>query len=221
MGCSARRTNPVIGSDSTITYEPKSSSDISVGITFFRKIGSRTGNLVGEGKIFTIKNGRNIRANVSIKNRFAYDDQKLMFHVVWVDTDGKSIHKKQIDLISGDTLTTISSAISISPDKRIPGNYSLRVYLFRELIAEKEFELLPAIESRKAITSDVIGSISFFGRKIKSTGKFLHKDSVFKLKKKKSIYAVVNLENTENHNKISLPFKIYWEDSKGKIIVII
>jgi hypothetical protein len=43
-----------------------------------------------------------------------------------------------------DTVSTITGSISITPDKRPPGEYLLQVYLFDEVIAEKKFELKSA-----------------------------------------------------------------------------
>ncbi len=40
-----------------------------------------------------------------------------------------------------DSTSIIKSSISIPPGKREPGKYSFRLYLYDDLIAEKEFEL--------------------------------------------------------------------------------
>ena len=42
---------------------------------------------------------------------------------------------------------TLKSSISTPPGKRDPGTYSLQVYLFRELIAEKSFQLRADLRS--------------------------------------------------------------------------
>ncbi len=65
-----------------------------------------------------------------------------MFHIDWIDSTGNSLYKKRIDLSPSDSSSRIISSISLSPPKRKVGEYIVRVYLFRELIAEKKFQLV-------------------------------------------------------------------------------
>lgn len=141
--CSSRIDTPVTDADSTIIYLPKNDQDITAAITLYRKISKKTGKLIGEGTVFNVEKDEMVNALVELDNHFAYDDRELMFHVHWIDSDGNDLFMKRIDLASGDSATTIKSSISISPEKRQPGDYLVRLYLFRELIAEKKFELLP------------------------------------------------------------------------------
>lgn len=145
-GCSSRIETPVTGEDSTITYPPKKTDGISAKITLCRKVSKKTGNRIGEGTLFSIKEKEWVRAFVDIEHRFNDDKRELMFHLDWNDANGRSFYLKRIDLSPDDSSSTIKSSISISPGKRKPGKYTLRVYLFRELIAEKEFELRPEFQ---------------------------------------------------------------------------
>jgi hypothetical protein len=64
-----------------------------------------------------------------------------MFHLEWLSPDGETVYKKRIDWAPNSSTATLKSSIAIDPDRRSPGRYSFRVYLFRELMAEKRFEL--------------------------------------------------------------------------------
>jgi hypothetical protein len=141
--CSTRYQEPLTTADSTIVYPPKKTGDISAKITFCRKISKKTGKLIDAGSVFTIGNDEMVHAVVDLENRFESGDRDLMLHLQWIDQDGGDIYRKRIDLTSADSTSTLKSSISISPDKRQPGEYLLQVYLFRELIAEKKFRLLP------------------------------------------------------------------------------
>ena len=66
-----------------------------------------------------------------------------MFHVDWLDSAGNSFYKKRIDISPADSITSITSSISISPQKRQTGKYSVRVYLFQRINCRKDiFTLL-------------------------------------------------------------------------------
>jgi len=142
-GCSSRIEMPVTGADSTIVYPAKKADGISAKITLCRKVDKKTGKRIGTGTVFTIMEKERVRAFVDLENRFVYGDRELMFHFDWIGVNGRSFYRKRIDLSPDDSSSTINSSISIPPDKRQPGKYILRIYLFRELIAEKKFELLP------------------------------------------------------------------------------
>lgn len=115
--------------------------DIGAKITFCKKIDKETGTPVDENTVFTIGENENVRAVVEFANRNAFKNLELKFRFDWIGPDGKSFYKKQTELSPDDPATTINSSVSISPGKRQPGNYSLRVFLFDKLVAEKTFEL--------------------------------------------------------------------------------
>jgi hypothetical protein len=120
---------------------PERKPDIGAKITFCRKIDKETGQPVDVNTVFTLGENENVRALVEFENRNAFKNRELKFRLDWIDADGKSFYKKQTELSSDDPATSINSSVSISPTKRQPGKYSLRVYLFDKLVAEKEFEL--------------------------------------------------------------------------------
>lgn len=216
-GCSSRIEMPVTGADLTIVYPAKKADGISAKITFYRKISKKTGKRIDEGTVFTIKEKRNTRALVDIENRFAYGDRELMFHIDWIGENGKSFYRKRIDISPGDSTFSIMSSISISPDKRAPGICTLRIYFFRELIAEKKFELRPEprfthLEKGEEITA----RISLYRKISKKTGKRIDEGTVFTIKKKAKVRAIIDLENRFAYGDQELTFYINWIGEDGK-----
>jgi hypothetical protein len=142
-GCSSRVETPVVEADSTLVYPPKDPDGVKASITFCERVSKRTGRRRGVGQDFTMAKKAKVRAVVDLENTTLQDDPILPFHIVWLRPDGKTIYKKRIEYTPGDSLTMLQSSLSIPPDRRDPGTYSLRVYLFRELIAEKFFRVHP------------------------------------------------------------------------------
>lgn len=140
-GCSSREETPSVQTDSTITYPSKKDGGVDATITLYRAKSKKSGKLLGRGQLFTIKEKAKVRALIELTNPFAHDGRDLSFHAVWIDPDGKEFYKKTVELTPSDSVNTIKSSISIPPGRREPGNYTFQVYLFRELIAEKKFEL--------------------------------------------------------------------------------
>jgi hypothetical protein len=145
-GCSSRVETAVAESDSTLTYPSRSPDGPRATITFCRKISKKTGKLIGEGRVFTAGDKVKVRAIVELENAVSHAGRDLMFHLVWIGPNQKEFFTKRIDHAVNDSSGPLKSTISIHPDKRPPGLYRLRVYLFRELIAEKTFELRAATD---------------------------------------------------------------------------
>lgn len=142
-GCSDRVETPTLTADSTWVYAGKTTGDVSARITFTTKSkpSKKTGKRRGVGTAFDIKEKRKVYAFVDIQNQFARGEDPLSFHVVWLKPDDKEFYTKRFEYEPSDSDTTLKSSRSISPKWRGPGTYKVRVYLFRELIAEKSFRL--------------------------------------------------------------------------------
>jgi len=137
-----------------------------------------------------------------------------MFHIDWLDSSGNSLFKKRIDLTTNDSSTTLTSSINISPDKRQPGNYSLRVYLYRELIAEKKFKLINQKSvSNEVITRDLTESIkariTFCQGISQKTQKLIGAGNKFTIKDKAKVLAIIKLENKDTSGQ-NLTFYADW-----------
>jgi hypothetical protein len=134
-----------------------------------------------------------------------------MFHIDWVGPDGRSFYLKRLDLQKGDSTSALVSSISVSPIKRQAGIYKLRVYLFRELMAEKSFELLNADKVRKAKAN-----IIFFKSLHKESGEMKGVDTLFEIKKKGILRAHVDLSNCNIYKDDELPVRLEWYGPDGE-----
>ena len=141
--CSDRIETPVMTADSTLVYPGKNPGDVSCRITFASssKVSKKSDKRIGVRRDFDIEEKAKVYAFVDLSNRFARGDDSLSFHLVWIKPNDSTIFKKRVQYAPSDSDTTLESSLSISPGKRGPGTYTLRVYLFRELIAEKSFRL--------------------------------------------------------------------------------
>lgn len=142
-GCSKRSETPVLAPDSTFVYAGKSAGDVSATITLAdkAKVSKKTGKRLGVTRTFDIGTDEKVHAFVDLENAGARGGRPLLLHMVWINPDRETIFQKRLEYAPGDTTTALSSALSITKGKRAPGEYSFRVYLFRELIAEKFFTL--------------------------------------------------------------------------------
>ena len=150
-GCGHRAESATPAADSTLAYASLEPGGVEAVITLCRKVGSKSGKRYGVGTVFTIAEGAKVRAVVDLANLPPPGARDLMFHLVWVGPGDKEFYTKRIDVSPDDAAAPLVSAVSIPPDRRQPGRYRFRVYLFRELIAEKLFELrAPAGEADAA-----------------------------------------------------------------------
>lgn len=214
-GCSSRNETPTINEDSTIVYSPKQPGGITAEITLCRKVEKKTGKRIGEATVFNIKDKAKIYAFFDIENRKTFAEKEMMFHVEWIGPGGKSFYRKRIDLFSYDSSSTINSTISIIPGKRQQGSYNVRLFFFREVIAEKRFHLLDYVP----ITGkefDITANITLCRKIGKKTGKRIGSGTVFTIKKKAKVRAIIDLENRDDYLDKELKFKVEWIEPNGK-----
>jgi len=209
--CSERLSEPVLLPDSTIVYPAKDSNDISAKITLSRYFGQKTGRQWGITPLFPIRENENVYAVVELENRMKKLNRDLMFHLDWLGPDGQPVYLKEVILPPGDSTCTLESSVSSSPGTRQPGKYSLRVYLFRELIAEKFFEFI-----NESDFEEIEGEIVFFKSIDKETGELKGVDSVFEIKKKGILRAQVSLKNLSLYIDEELPFRLEWFGPDGE-----
>jgi hypothetical protein len=215
-GCSSRSEVPVALADSTITYPAKIADDISAKITLCRNISRKTGKQMGVGTLFTIRENESVRAIVDLKNIFKTSNRELMFHLDWINENGNSVFLKRIDLSPDDSSFTLISSLSISPEKRQPGEYNFRVYLFRELIAEKKFKLRPEYQYTSSDVDNILKKITLCRTIDKETGAPIGVDSVFITKENGKVRAIADLNNLEIFGDRELKFSFDWIDENGK-----
>jgi len=216
-GCSSRVKSPVVLEDSTLVYLPIDSNDILAKITLFRKRSQRNNKLLNKGTVFSLKKNRKVRALINLRNLKLQHESDAVFHIDWVYDNGSSFHKKQVTLSLPDTSSVIESYISISPEIRNPGDYTIKVYYFRELIAEKNFHLLPEVIEPKLVGDEITAQITLYRKKSKKTGKLIGKGTSFKIKKKRNIRAIIDIHNRFGYGNRELKFKIKWLNEQGEV----
>jgi hypothetical protein len=143
-GCTDRSNPPRTLDDSTIVYHSKSITGSLPKITLSNKISKKQVSHLSQAEI-ELQDDAKIFASVELEKQTKDKERAFMFHIDLVDSAGNSFYKKRIDISPDDSLVRIISSISISPQKRKTGNYSVRLYLFRELIAEKKFQLVKSM----------------------------------------------------------------------------
>jgi len=233
-GCASRESKPIILSDSTIFYPGKFEKVFFKGISLSNKISKKTGEPVKPGTIFKLDDKAKLFA--SIDNIFSKSEAS-MIHIDWIDSEGNSFFRKRLDISPNDSVSLISSAISISTQKRDTGTYSVRFYLFRELFAEKKFRLVDSAtysklfppkdkpksekQQQKKITKKkvtkpktIIGQVKadlILCKKLsKKTGKPIGVDSIFVIGEKANIKAVVNIEKSQVKTDEQMKFYFEW-----------
>jgi len=215
-GCSSRYDEPVTEADSTIVFIPKNGNDISAKILLYRKISRKTGQPIDAGTVFPIRKKETVRALVELANRFEKGNRNLIFHFNWIGPDGSSVYTKPVNLSPGDSASTLSSSISISPETRPAGEYRLQLYLFRELIAEKKFQLIAESKDTMSAMEAITAKIGFCGKTDKKTGKRLNVDSVFKIRENGRVHAFVDIGNRFAYSGKELKFDLEWFGPDGK-----
>lgn len=211
-GCSSRTGQPLDNEDNTIIYPPKNADDISANIILCRKISKTSGKPIGAGTTFEIKDRENLRALIQLQNR-EKKTKDLWFHVDWIGPNGKSFFVKSTILHAADSASDLNSSVSISPELRQPGEYRIKLYLFRELIAEKIFTLIPD----NGIDENEVKASIILCRKIdKETGLPVEIDSSFKIRKKGKMNAIIDLTNLNpDEDDRELKFRLEWSDDEG------
>jgi len=218
--CSDRIRAPVTDKDSTIIYPSKSANGIEARITLCERISKKNGKPIQPGTRFSIKENSKVFAAVYLINRQYQHDKDLMFHIDWLDSNYNSLFKKRVDINKNDSAAVLTGSLGISPDKRQTGIYSIRVYLFRELIAEKKFVLIKqAIDSSRLKPDEAIDNLSAeitFCRGIsKETGEPIGAGNSFAMKKKSKVFAIINLKEN-NSTEHSPELLAEWIDPAGK-----
>ncbi|MCF8367955.1 MAG: hypothetical protein K9G76_02860 [Bacteroidales bacterium] len=216
LGCSSRFDQPVKEDESSLQFLPLNDNDLSSTIHLCREIDKETGEMIGEGNVFTPMEGAWLRAIVGLKNRNYYEGKTLMFHFDWIGTSGYSIYQKRTDLLPADSASELYSSISLSPDSREAGAYILRLYLFRELISEKKFTILPEFNPEDYQADGPLVNIILYRKISRKTGKRIGEGTDFEMGKKEKVRALIEVENRFIKDQ-ELVFQLDWigPDSKS------
>lgn len=238
-GCASREAKPIILNDSTLYYPSTFEKENFNGILLANKISKKTSKPIKQGTIFKLDEKAKLYA--VIPNDFS-KDKTLMFHIDWIDPGGNSFYRKQIDISPEDSIDKLMSSISLSPQKRSQGYYTVRLYLFRELIAEKNFRLLDSTNYFKTVKDDIklkvkqsatkeskkeIQKIKKVPEKISAdillckkisekTGKPIGAGIEFTIKEKAKVKAVVSFNKQDVKTNEQMKFYFEWIGPDGK-----
>jgi hypothetical protein len=140
-GCASRSETPFYAEDSTRVYPGLKPGDVTATVTFCERYERDSGQRIDVGRMFEINERRRVWAIVDLENPLARGSRPLDFHLVWLWPDASTLYAKRLTYTPSEEDRPLVTNISIAPERRDPGRYAFQVYLFRELIAEKTFEL--------------------------------------------------------------------------------
>lgn len=170
-GCSSDEARSVAASQASIEEaDALADAPFGAAITFSRKVSKKSGRPIGAGEVFEMTARSYVNALVNFTNVqqdrtyvvhlvWVRPDGKKIFMkyaeviqnpgedsghqtvISWLDA--VDLHDVSRDTVSSDTPDFIlKSRLNISTRKnRVPGEYSLQVYLDRRLLLEKEFQV--------------------------------------------------------------------------------
>lgn len=213
-GCANRLDVPVTAEDGTIIYPAKNKEDVQAGISFYKDEDKKTGHPVGIDTVFTLGEKDNIRTQIEVEQIGLPVNKLLMFHLDWIGPDGRSFFTKRIDYLINDSSRVVNSSVSLAPDKREPGKHKLKVYYFRELIAEKSFTLIPQHAVNYSLAQKFSPDITLCEKQKTNSGKYVGADTVFTRSKKAKVRAYIDLENISE----PLTFDLLWIGPDGEKI---
>lgn len=196
--------------DGTIFFNPKNANGVSAGISFCKNYDEQTGERHFLDTVFTMKEAGYIRALIDLKNQNQVKKHNLMFHIDWITPQGKSLFKKQILLDSQNPDSIVYSSISVFPGERNPGRYSLRVYYFRELIAEKYFSLLSDGKINTPLAKRLLPEIVLCRDYNRKSGERFGIDTVFSISETKWLRAFVDIRQLKSVPPGAEKFRLGW-----------
>ena len=244
FGCASRENTPQRLDDATIIYPSKVSNGIYSTITLSNKISKKTGKPLKADTLFSLVEKAKLFATFDLVNYKSSQQKSLMFHVDWLDSTGNSFYKKRIDFTPSDSCSNFTSSISISPAKRKVGKYLVRLFLFRELIAEKYFHLDNSVKDSNSVNKKKIvkkknvpekknlnkkkikpevtkeslnASIILCKKLSKKTGKPIGAGEKFIVKEKSQVKAIVNFDKPDIKTNEQMKFYFNWIGPDGKI----
>jgi hypothetical protein len=119
----------------------KNLKGVDASIVLSGKIDKKTGEPLNVSDKFIIKDKAKVYASVKLTTPAETKKKSTVIKIDWVGPDNKSVYHKTFKFDANKFPDSVSSLISISPEKRKPGEYRCRVYYNSSLIAEKRFGL--------------------------------------------------------------------------------
>ncbi len=215
LSCASRDHSQVINNDSTYIFPAKNSEDFNTNIILGNRAGSLTGRPVLQGQFLPIGEKQRVYAMILIDHLNPNSGGTHLFHIEWISPNQRVLYKKQITLSTSDTSDFFLSSIGTS--MRETGNYLLRVYYFRELIAEKAFTLVPEAVYVDSLRKKLGAEITFCRKIDKQTGERIGADSIFFNGKKRWVTAIVDFKQQPLFHEDELKFRMEWIGPDDKV----
>jgi hypothetical protein len=215
-GCSSREKQGIMNDEQTVLYSSKKENGLNVQVFVGRRMNKNSPAPFFCGPTFPLGKNERIHAMVEIDNHEKHIGKEHMFHLEWIRPDNIRFFRKYEQLTVSDSTMSFSS--SVSADGREPGKYTVRVYHFRELIAEKYFTLVPAKEYYDSLVNFYGAGITFCRKVDKETGDLIDPGSVFLSGEKRWVNAVGKFRNKPFFEEETLKFRMEWFDPEGKRI---
>lgn len=213
-GCSGRHASPDLKTDGTLLYTLKDGRALLWGISFYKITDGETELPVGVDTVFTLSDKQHLRARVVLNEPVT---EMPMFHLDWTGPDQQSFFMKSAEVFSDSVTTFLYSTVSLSPAKRDPGLYKLRVYYFRELVAEKSVILLSEKSINRSLADKLKPIVTLCEKVNKKTGYRFGVDTVFQIRENATVRAFVDLDDTSGFSKSKLLFELLWIGPDGEV----
>ncbi len=211
--CTSRHNTAIMLADSTYIYPSKTGVDVEAKISLSNKAKSYRGKAFDEQNTFIISDKSKVKTVIDLQQLPEKAYEQLMFHIDWIGPDGKSIYTKQINIDPLDSIKTIKSSISATTEKRVPGKYKLKLYYFRELIAEKNFRLINEADAPLKLNKRIETKLDLYSG---TRSKLKESTNTFNLNSKEKLRANLQIINPDEFINEELAFRFEWMDSAGK-----
>jgi hypothetical protein len=96
--------------------------------------------MYGVADSFLLEKGQRARGIVDVKG--AKPGEELVFHLLWVKPNGKDAFMKREVVVPEESSFRLQTSLSLDPERRPPGTWLLKVYLFRKLFAHESVEFV-------------------------------------------------------------------------------
>ncbi len=215
VACSGRHEPASVLQDGSRIFALDNEVEIIDQIQFYKFISPKSKIPLGFDTIFTLEDKNYLRVLISLKDSFAHKSNPAMFHLDWIDPDQQSFFMKRSDLLPDSLEPVLESSVSLSPEKRVPGKHLLRIYYFRELIAEKVFTLLSAGTINYKLADLLLPEITLCESKSRK-GDYRGVDSVFVIGDKERVRAYVDVDKLNTLQDPLFIFELSWTGPDGE-----
>lgn len=183
-------------------------------IIFGERFNKKNNELINVDTCFYEGAKKWVNALVRFKNEPKFEGVQIKYKMEWIDPNDSIIYSKKIVKNENEELHTLRSAISVGHKMRLPGNYTVRVYLFEKCIVKNNFILRP----EKKMEHLNIGTIPInlsVGKSRKNSQQVTLDSRIF-VRKGEKMYASIDFSKAQIDPSKSL--KLQWLNSEQEIL---